>query len=733
MTLLRIAAGLARSSAPEHRWRRLAVPVSAFVFMLALLASTSVVVMADRQNDRNAERLPEISAGAAPTDLFMRISFDHWRGRQFPVAWISPADAAAAPVLAPGMRRFPEPGQAVVSPALAELIEAHPELARRFPRASVLGVEGVQTGGELSAYVRPPAGRGIGDEAGAIRREGGAWVGRGPVARVSGFGGRSGLSLGDPVSLWHVGQAVFGFVCLPGILVLLIGLAAGSRLRDHRFQVLAGLGAPGRTIRAIAIFETLTLAAPALAVATAVWALVTPHIVELPFLRYRLVEGDLAVPAWLLAVAVLVAVAACAAGAVAALALRGRRAAAPRPVGERGGLSWLAQAPLVAAIAAFVAAGAVGGDAAARLNVLGITLVIAGTPFVLPALLRAVGGSVAGARSVALSLAGSAMVWDPRRLARPFMGLGALVVVALVAIGYTTLMTHSDEGERSGPGPHAVAVEWRDHAPGDLARLEAALGTGLVVPFAAAEAHHGAASAGGHDHGPAMDQGAVAVGASCARLAAYVPGLACARDRPYALGAEGGFQLARILNVPLGGSAAAVRLVRPAAVADTGAAFALDDAPLRALDERTRTAAMTAVPAPMVDSGVNREPVDNPWVRWIGVGGAVAGVALSIACLLALVDRLLAARQEHRRLLSLGISPAHMTGLAAAVFALPYGVMAAFAVGTGLLICLLMLDSGEPFPWGPIGATALATLLVGAVGTAMVAALGSRQTLRDPE
>jgi hypothetical protein len=38
-----------------------------------------------------------------------------------------------------------------------------------------------------------------------------------------------------------------------------------------------------------------------------------------------------------------------------------------------------------------------------------------------------------------------------------------------------------------------------------------------------------------------------------------------------------------------------------------------------------------------------------------------------------------------------------------------------------------------PVPWGAITATVLATLVVGALGTGAVAALGSRQALREAE
>ena len=737
MTLLRLATGLARSSAPEHRWRRLAVPLSALVFMLLLLAATSVVVMVQHQNDRDAGRRAEISSTLGANDVFLRLGTDVWRDDRIAVAWIEPATPAGDPVLPPGMEHFPRPGDIVVSPGLARLIDAHPELARRYGRRPlVLDEQGLQTGGELIAYIRPPAGRRIGGEASAVRRRDGRWLGSGPVARVSGFGRTSGLSPGEPVSTVEVAQAAFGLLGPPALIVLMIGLTAASRVRDRRFQVLAALGAPSRTVRALAALESLVLAVPALVSGAVLWAIVTPRVDELPFIDYRVVRGDLVVPPWLLAAELVAAMALCAGGSVVATAAR-RRRPTPRPMHEGSALSGLALLPLAGAGGAFVLAAAVGGDAAPRLNALGITLAIAGTPLMLPALLRAAGELVGRSRAVALSLAASAMTWDPRRLARPFMGLGALVVVVLAAAGYTALMIDSSAEGRPSGDAQAVTVEWHEPQAGDLARLDAELDTGLVIPFQRASGHHATTSGNATDDGdPAHGAGEaleLALGTSCPSLAAYVHTLRCDPADPYALPDSAALRLATVLDVASGGSTPSMGLVPRSRLVRSGAAFTLDDSSLRALDERTRAAAMTALPAPRVESAIDREPVPSPLVGWVGAGGTLAAVALSIACLLSLVDRLLAARQQHRHLLNLGISPSQMTVLAGALFAVPYAVMSAFGLATGLVICFMLLDPGVPVPWPAIAATVGATFAVGVLGSGLVAVYGSRQALREAE
>jgi hypothetical protein len=314
-------------------------------------------------------------------------------------------------------------------------------------------------------------------------------------------------------------------------------------------------------------------------------------------------------------------------------------------------------------------------------------------------------------------------------------------------------MTHSSEGHLSRVGLHTVSVEWREPRAGDLARLDAGLATGLVMPLQRGDGHHRGVSVAPHDHGshePGTNRAAgevvpesaghhdatadVALGATCARLASYIPALSCTPARPHALAKSQQRELAAVLDLASpDGSAPGIRLVARRELAESGTALILDVSPLRVLDERARSAAMAALPAPIVESAIDREPVRNPWVRWIVIGGSVTGIALAIACLLALVDRLLAARQQHRHLLNLGISPPQMTLLTGALFAVPYGVMSGFALTTGLLICFVMLDSGVPFPWLAITATVLATLAIGACGTGLVAALGSRQALREAE
>ncbi len=294
--IVRLATGLARNLAPEHRWRRVAVSVSAAVFMLLMLAATSIVVMAQREAGRVERRTALLATEPSLTDLILAARDDVWRSEQYLVVWIEPA-ASARPVLPPGMERLPEPGQAVVSPALDRLAARHPGLEGRYPDHLVLGSEGVRSGDELFAYVRVHEGRTLpGDLAGDLSGETRA-------VRARAFGSPTGADpvfpLEPPLPVASVGEVVdgvLGLLVVPGLIVLTVGAATASGVRDSRFEVLRWIGAPGRTLLALAALETLVLAVPGLGVVMALWGVFTPRLERVPLVGHDVLRGDLKLP-----------------------------------------------------------------------------------------------------------------------------------------------------------------------------------------------------------------------------------------------------------------------------------------------------------------------------------------------------------------------------------------------------------------------------------------------------
>jgi len=733
----RIAAGLARNAAPEHQWRRLAVPTSALLFMLMLLASTAALVMADRQQDRDSSRSMEISTSAARTDLFVEADKDIWRGKRISVAWVEPADAHTHPVLPPGMGEFPKPGQSVVSPELDRLADAHPGLDKRYPNRVILGDLGLRSGDELIAYVRPSAGRSIGGEKDAIRGEGGQWVGQGPVARVSGFGRGAPLFMGDPPPWSQLALGAIGMAILPGIVLLAVGLAAASGIRDHRFQVLSALGARRRTVLAIGAVESLLLALPGLALATAVWWLVAPRLQSVPLVGDRLVQGDLALPWWLLILELGAAVMWCGLLSIAVLGLR-RNRSAPRPTSQRAGLSGLAMIPLVMSFLAFAVAGLTVGDVRVRLNLLGTVMAVAGAPLVVPAIMRAIGKSLVQSRSVTTALAGRWMEWSPKRVARPFVGLACLIAVVLGGAGYFTVKDRllDEVPAASSSGVEGVVVRWRQVEPDDLTRFTAAVGTGLVAPYAVDSEEHEQEHEHEHEHAHESAEGPpLKLGATCAQVVHLLGNGSCDSVSPQELDASTQQRLARAISNVTGEPIVEISLVPAGQLVGGGDVLVLDRSPLEPLDERIREAARSTLPAPYVDSQIfERRPVFAPVVGWVRAGMATALIAVSFGCLISLVDRILGARKRQQHLLNLGISPMQLTRFGATIFAIPFGISTLVGFAAGVAICIRRVSNpGIPMPWSTIGATLLAILVVGVLGTGAVAALGTRDAMREAE
>lgn len=709
--IFRIAAGLAQNRAAEHRWRRVAVPVSAAVFMLLVLAASSVVVMVQKEAERVAARTPLPASKPSPTDLFLVERSDAWGGESYPVFWIEPT-GSGDPALPPGMSRLPEPGKAVVSPVLDRLASQHPRLAARYPDRFVLGEEGVRNGDELLAYVRIPEGRTLAEDA----RDRVS-----PVMRARAFGrpteGALLSSLEVPVAPIVLGM--LGLLVAPGVIVLAAGLAAASEVRDGRFAVLRRIGAPNRTLFALAVLETLFLAVPGLVMATILWALVSPQLVLVPFVGHDVVRGDLGLPWWLLAAEIGAGLLLTALVALAVTAIRERRGAArPRPSLGRAGITPLRAAPLCAALAAFFLGRVVGGPWEATLNLAGIVATVVGVPLILPSALRTIGAALGRLESVPASVAGRNLEWNPVRAARPFAGSAALIVIVLAGSGYIAAARHLEEPSLPAGEAQTVTVDWLDPQPTDPERLADTLGTGIVVPIRQRE-------------------GELAVGATCPQLVRYLPkteaGAACRTGAPFELPTETKrrfIEAAAMVAAP----GVKIRLVPEDEVATSGSALVIDDEPLEVLDERVRNAAMRTLPVAYVLSLESMVMRESPLVAWIVGGTIIAAFALTVGCLLSLVDRLLAARKHHRHLLNLGLSPARLATFEAWLFVGPYAAIVVIGFSAGFALCAPVVSaSGALIPWRVIAVTLGVAVVTGLVGTASVATFGARSVRRAPE
>lgn len=734
MTLLRIAAGLAFNAAPEHRWRRLSVFVSAALFLTFLLAASSLFALVLRESERITTRTAVLADKPSESDLLLVERWDGWRDQTIVVNWLQPASGTVPVIVPPGVAELPDAGEVAVSPALDQLAAQHPELSARYPNRSVIGYDGVRSGGELFAYAVPQAGRSIGNANEALRVEQGQVVGQGPAYRIGRFGppGNAAgyLSLGEPQSV-PMGPALGGLTAglgIPAILILAVGAASASETRNRRFAILRALGAGARTVGTLSVLETLLLAIPGLLFALLAWAVAGPRLTRVPFVRYQVVPGDLALPWWALCVLLAAAVAATAASAWVLSVIRERRMGRPRPGLSRTPLLALRALPIIVAIGAFGLGRTIGGYTQADLYLIGFVLAAAGIPALVPIVLRAVGGLLARVRSVSVHLAARSMEWDPVRAARPFIAGAALVFLVLAGAAYVSLSRDIDEPRSTPTTAGAATVEWQDARPGDLARLQAAFGTGLVVPFSAAGEHdHGGGASPDHEH-----SGRLLIGATCLDLAAYLPGSQCDPGSAMALPEAMKPAITSWLEQVMHGPASDFELVEPASVADAGAALFLDRQPVAQVDERARNAAaMVGLPAPSVRSALSLSTRESPLVPWLIGTLAFAAGALAFACLLAIVDRLLGWSEAHRRLVNIGISRPRLARLTALNFALPYFSVLLVSLAGGLAASAVLLLPTSSMPTAAIGVTAMVGAVCGLLGSVGVALLGARSAFTD--
>lgn len=296
-----------------------AVGVGIGVAMLLLAASVPGALAA--REDRGAARAGEYAGDRTGDALLIAYSDTIFRNQGVWGRTIAP-EGPQAPV-PPGVAALPGPGEAVVSPALAELL-ASPDGALLAPRigeriVGQIGPDGLTGPAELAFY------RGS-DSLDPER-----------TTRVVAFGGggRPDEPLGSTLSLLVV--VIFVVLLLPIVVFLGAAVRFGGAARDRRLAALRLAGADHRMIGRFAAGETLTGALLGLIVGAGLFLIgrqVTPLVQVAGLSAFA---ADVRPPAVLVALAVVAAP--LAAVAVGLIALRGvvaeplgvvRRATPPR-------------------------------------------------------------------------------------------------------------------------------------------------------------------------------------------------------------------------------------------------------------------------------------------------------------------------------------------------------------------------------------------------------------------
>jgi hypothetical protein len=219
--------------------------------------------MEQREVNREAQRLPIIVGEPQPTDLHLASSHDVWGNSEYVVHWIEPV-RNIKPVLPPGMDKLPEPGEAVISPALDQLASQDPSLAARYPDHSVLSTEGIRSADELLAYVRVQENRTLAESKLAVRVRGFGTPSDDEHPNTSAILGILKLELITPATI----VGTLGLLVVPGLIVLVAGVSTNPSLTTSSFERGRHAGTSELSLASLAVFKTLVIALPSLLLTT---------------------------------------------------------------------------------------------------------------------------------------------------------------------------------------------------------------------------------------------------------------------------------------------------------------------------------------------------------------------------------------------------------------------------------------------------------------------------------
>lgn len=719
--IFRLAIRLAFTGDPRHRWRQFSLAVGCFAAALLALVGIGVVSANSAQHHRLNSRMPRLASDGGVSISIVPRS-DVVDGQRYVTLWIATGEAGSAIAPPPGLPRLPVPGEAFLSPRLMEMAGSNPTFAERFPRRERIGPAGLVSGDELLAYVGLPAER-------VPERH----------LEVAGFGVEDparGLWVDlhhlPPRSLVAAGATLFCIV--PAAILLAITSNSLSAVRNHRFSVLAWLGAPWQWRAALSAIETFVLALPGSLLAGAVWILWAGRLGSLPVVWMDPIPGDLALAPLTVGLVVFGVATVSAALAVSGTALSGLASRLlPRPAAAAESVAGFKLYPLVLSGLLLSSRPWVSEAQSDALLVIGMALMLVGVPLAAPVAVRGAGSAVVAVRSVPTLLAGRRLAWLPVRNSRPHVAAATLVALILTVAGYQKL-TDSEIQPRSQPPVAFANVSLAPASEDDIERFNLDVRPALSAVLR-------------------EEANQWIVGASCEQLAQHVPGLGCNQDRPDQFGPGGEGQLRMALGLPeqlglvlapdlrrgqewhqhaAGVPATHEHIVGQSASSHEHDGLLLVDASRSGelLEEVAGTAAAKSLPGSSVVGFTRFRLYYPPSWAWAIAGLGLASAVLALSTAIPIIERLMETSSERQVLTGLGVSPRRMRLLESLLFAIPYGVVVGCGLAGGVVSCWLLVSaSGAPMPWAVVAIVAATTAVIGLM-CAFVLALGRPVGLR---
>lgn len=429
-----------------------AVTVTAVAFGVALLLlALSVMPALQARADRTAwmDAPPGAALAQDSASLYTTLdtTADHYEGHFIDVVALAGSGPGAP--MPPGVTALPAAGEALVSPALADLIRSAPALVGRY-----------------------------GDVVGTVSNE--ALSGPNHLLAVRGMSAGEGSSFGVPLAEFPEHGELLQFTGIIRLVILIGGVAMlapvalfvamTSRLaaasRDRRLAALRLAGATTGEVAQLAAVESMVGGIGGVAAGTALFFLVRPLATHVTYDGGRwfasdITPGVLGFSIVVIGVPLVTAVAAQATLAkVAHSPLGVSRRAAPRPVRAWRVLPLAAAIPLLG----FVLASGSALQAArghGRLVVLAFLVLLVALVFAGPWFTRAVGLLLARSGGPARLLAGRRLADDPRTGFRAIAGVIVAILVTTMFVATTPAAAESLRstkiiGQQSGSGQAAI-------------------------------------------------------------------------------------------------------------------------------------------------------------------------------------------------------------------------------------------------------------------------------------
>lgn len=255
--------------------------------MVTVTVTVLLVIVAayDGRDARNMSRGPRTTDGTDAVALLL-MQGDMVGETQHELALVEPLRLSAPPP--PGLPRWPEPGEAFLSP---ELLRAGvgEQIKNRYGRfAGLISPEGLGSAGERFAYVRP---------AHPDARPTRGWV------KISGFGADAPAPLGEALNVAPLAQfltVILVVVGGPAGVLVVVAARCGSAGRDRRNALLVALGASWWHRALLTVGEAmLPVSLGAAAGVLPLLAAMTTDI-RLPITGYLVGSADIRSTAWMI-------------------------------------------------------------------------------------------------------------------------------------------------------------------------------------------------------------------------------------------------------------------------------------------------------------------------------------------------------------------------------------------------------------------------------------------------